>query len=457
LIQDLLIQDRMLAKLNAAKAAAEDAAEALEQNDAAAVKLAEEYKVSPEQLRAIAGAAEVAIQRLQTDVHEPGAFMPRDPDSSKLQSALEAFYREQNCVATKAALGFDGGEADPLSDEMLSKDPLVHPPAKAELEAFGTHDPRWVFAFIAAESFAAAHGTCDFPRDRAPVEKLGAKARLVLVGDWASGIRRAVDVSDQMQQFALEGVAEGRDTHVISLGDVYYAGFDDEYKQRCLAFWPVVASDAGKIKSWALNGNHDMYAGGFGYFRTLLGDARFAAQNRSSYFLLQNKHWQIAGLDSAYDPPDFRGDRGNLYGGQAQWLLSQPRLDAATRTMLLSHHQLFSSFEDGSPEMEKALKPVFEQRNIDAWFWGHEHRCAVYRERDAKKPVKFASLIGHGGVPVKVGKVGDPAKAPLTYHYRDEHISGYQYLGFVVVDLDGAACTAIYYNERGIEHHREVI
>jgi hypothetical protein len=78
----------------------------------------------------------------------------------------------------------------------------------------------------------------------------------------------------------------------------------------------------------------------------------------------------------------------------------------------------------------------------------------VYRDADY---VKFASLIGHGGVPVMVGKKGNRKKAPFTYEYREGNISGYQYLGFAVVDLDGKFGVVTYYNERGDEHHREVI
>ena len=379
--------------------------------------------------------------------------MPRDPDSAILQSALEQFYREFNCVAQADKQGLEPGEFDALSDDILRTDPLVHPAQAAGLEQFGTHDPRWVFAFLAAKKFSKSHGVHAFPEDRAPTVVIGNSARLVLFGDWASGIRRARDVADQIEFRALEGLKQKRDTHVISLGDVYYAGFDDEYVDRCLASWPISEKNGKKIKSWALNGNHDMYAGGFGYFRVLLGDSRFAAQNRSSYFLLENDAWRVAGLDTAYDPPDFRGEKGNLYGKQGEWVAEQFARKPAKKSMLLTHHQPFSAWESDSPLLVNALRPVFKLGKIDAWFWGHEHRCAVYRNA---KYVKFASLLGHGGVPVKVGSRGKrTAAAPFTYEYRDTHESGYRYLGFAVADLDGSSCTMNFYNERGDLHHSE--
>lgn len=456
MIRDLLVQDQMLARLDVVETGAREALAALNSNDPAASKLADTYGVDPHQLGVAADLLAKASSRLQEEDVEPGAYMPRDRDGSIFQSALEEFYRQQECVSDAMALGLDGEEPDPLSDEVLVADPLLEAPAALALDQFGRLDPRWVSAFLAAKLLSEARGTCAFPEDRAPVAPLGDRARLILVGDWATGIRRAQDVAQWMGQHAQVGIEQGRDTHVISLGDVYYAGFPHEYRDRFLAYWPVLTSQAGQIHSWALNANHDMYAGGFGFFDILLNDPRFAAQNKSSYFLLENQNWQIAGLDSAYAPPDPKGERGNLHGGQAQWLHAHRERAPKKRTMLLSHHQLFSSWEADSPLMQQALQGVFAQRNIDAWFWGHEHRCAVYRDPIPKHAaVPFATLIGHGGVPVKVGKQGNAEKANFSYHYQDVHISGFQYLGFVVVDLDGPNCTAVYYNERNIEHHRE--
>jgi Calcineurin-like phosphoesterase len=453
MIRDLLVQRSVIEKLAAGRKGAAAAARALHRRDGAALELSRKYEIAPDQLKELVNTLGSAIGLAEQE-QAAGAFMPRDPNSAILQSALERFYREFNCVAPPPKRGFAPAEPNPISEDFLQMDPLVKPADRAGLVEFGTHDPRWVFAFIAARTLASARGVHDFPDDRAPKVTMGESARLILVGDWASGVKRARDVADHMELFALEGVEQKRDTHVICLGDVYYAGLDDEYENRCLAWWPVKRSDRAKIGSWALNGNHDMYCGGHGYFGKLLADSRFKAQHRSSYFLLENAAWRIAGLDTAYDPPDPRGECGNLYGNQAAWLAGHFDREPAKRIMLLSHHQPFSAWEKRSPLLERALAPVFAQRQIDAWFWGHEHRCAVYR---GARYVQFASLIGHGGVPVMVGRKGNARKAPFTYEYRETHTSGYQYLGFIVVDIDGRTCVATYYNERGLEHHREVV
>jgi hypothetical protein len=332
-----------------------------------------------------------AIDELERTKTEPGAYIPRDPEVSILLSCLDHNYN----VAPSDA---------------------VHA----------------------------------FPKGKAPRVSLGDAARLVIVGDWGSGTQRAVDVSIQMRAHLEEGLREGRDTHAISLGDVYYSGLVHEYESWFLPHWPVRPSES--FGSWALNGNHDMYAGGRGYFEALLGNPRFSAQNGSSYFLLENAHWQIAGLDTAYDPPDPSGSHGNLYGNQAQWLFAHRQHRPETRTMLLTHHPLFSAFDSTGPLIARSLRPVFAQRPVDAWFWGHEHRCAIYR--DPNSPVHFASLVGHGGIPV-LPMAPDPSKAPVTYSYQDEYENGLTHLGFVVVDLSGSSARASYYNERGQMHYVE--
>ena len=47
-------------------------------------------------------------------------------------------------------------------------------------------------------------------------------------------------------------------------------------------------SKARKIKSWALNGNHDMYAGGHGYFKML---KREQAAGEFEAFLKSPREW----------------------------------------------------------------------------------------------------------------------------------------------------------------------
>ena len=57
--------------------------------------------------------------------------------------------------------------------------------------------------------------------------------RLIVVGDWGSGLKRAGAVARLMAQEVDAGRKMGRTVHVIHLGDVYFAGEEAEYKRSC--------------------------------------------------------------------------------------------------------------------------------------------------------------------------------------------------------------------------------
>ena len=110
-----------------------------------------------------------------------------------------------------------------------------------------------------------------------------------------------------MQEEIAGALAEGREAHAVHLGDVYYSGLPSEDQRRFLAYWPVTAAQAASgVTSWSLNGNHDMYSGGYGYFGTLLADPRFAAQHSpdgqpTSFFRLTSPSWDFVALDTSWD------------------------------------------------------------------------------------------------------------------------------------------------------------
>jgi 3',5'-cyclic AMP phosphodiesterase CpdA len=283
-----------------------------------------------------------------------------------------------------------------------------------------------------------------FPDYPAPDVELADDARVVLVGDWGTGLPGAEAVGRAMAREL--AAAADRDRHVIHLGDVYYSGWREEYEVHFLPYWPHAPGEPG-LRSWALNGNHDMYSGGHGYFGFLLRDPRFAGQHGSSHFKLSGRHWQILGLDTAYVDHD-------LAGQQADWVRDQVA-GADRRTMLLSHHQLFSAFEPGTNPLQARLASAFAVGPVDTWFWGHEHRCVVYDETDT---VRRARCIGHGGVPVLVPKEGDQLPPGVRYMYEGVTTDGpdrWGLFGFVVLDFDGPSVLARYINERGEEHYRE--
>ena len=103
--------------------------------------------------------------------------------------------------------------------------------------------------------------------------------------------------------------------------------------------WPVAWKEKEKIGSWSLNGNHDMYVGGHGYFEKLLREGRFlrwhsdAKGNPSSFFVIENADWQFFGLDTSWNLPslantifgsptlkDYGGQNGILTEEQVKWM-----------------------------------------------------------------------------------------------------------------------------------------
>ncbi len=153
---------------------------------------------------------------------------------------------------------------------------------KERFRRFGPCDIRWVepsLLKLATGLLADKHAFPDRPPERV---ELASNARVFLVGDWATGLPQARNVASAIARQLAETPAE-RECHVIHLGDTYYSGLEEEYTHRFLPLWPVQRDS--RARSWSLNGNHDMYAGGHGYFDTLLRDPRFNLQGGSKLLL----------------------------------------------------------------------------------------------------------------------------------------------------------------------------
>jgi hypothetical protein len=386
-------------------------------------------------------------------------FMPRTPTVSIFQSTLST------CIESRA------GQL--LKDVPKGLEGIAHAVLSTGnvYREFGPCDPLWIETKI-SEGLAMLEHRPPFPSSPAPPMPLPEDARVIVVGDWGSGLPGASAVAQQMAEH-LEP-ARGRDQHVIHLGDVYYSGWREEYETRFLPHWPVKAGDS-EVLSWALNGNHDMYSGGHGYFGFLLRDPRFrgqwlpesAHQQSSSYFSLENDHWQILGLDSAYLDRDLAGDQA-AWVGRKLGPVEPDKLDAAGRkqpdaggrkTMLLTHHQPFSAYEDVDQALINRLLPELNGRVLDAWLWGHEHRCAVYASQPTDY-LKFGSCIGHGGVPRLLPDPTPKATPKLTWALdAEEREDGNRWgrFGFAILDFQGPEIHIRYIDETGQINHEEHI
>ncbi|MGI8449249.1 MAG: hypothetical protein ACR2MP_19130 [Streptosporangiaceae bacterium] len=222
-------------------------------------------------------------------------YLSRDPAVSLVQSALAAALREQGVADQTPA------DRHLWSTITRTAEALVHP------GNFSPDDPDWVTKIAESMLGHLAKGNHPF-NPRSAGHAISDSARLIVVGDWGTGLPRARAVAACMAEEITDALDHGREAHVIHLGDVYYSGLPSEIRQHVLAYWPVTLDQVrAGVTSWALNGNHDMHSGGFGYFETLLGDPRFTAQHSpegapTSSFRLTSPSWDFAALDTSWDP-----------------------------------------------------------------------------------------------------------------------------------------------------------
>ncbi|MFL5383944.1 MAG: metallophosphoesterase family protein [Longimicrobiaceae bacterium] len=267
------------------------------------------------------------------------------------------------------------------------------------------------------------------------VHALPERCRVVLVGDWGTAKPRAREVA--------RAIAAARPDHIIHLGDIYPSGTRTRATKRFLDIWKEEVGDGPKF--WAMNGNHEMHAGGVGYFQVVLP----AWGQPASFFCLRNEHWKLIALDTSYRDHD-------LEPSQVPWLLHQLS-NGPGNNILLTHHQMFSvvdtrPFKNGH-KLPTTLQPVVETGRIFAWFWGHEHRCLLYA-REIEWGNYFARTIGHGGKRIRMVNDGDlhPEIGPrLVHRWNVPHQDkpGRAMNGFALLTFDGPTLKVDYVDQRG--------
>ncbi len=363
-----------------------------------------------------------------------------------------------------------------LATAKVERKPAEEIEALEEDLKFGVCDPVWAavvaqyVAVVDVEKDAIPYRPSTGPGDPAPLV-LPENATVAFLGDWGTGTPEAIAL--------LEKVAAHRPDVLIHLGDVYYSGTERENDEYFLAPIDRIFGRGGDrpLPVFALPGNHDMYSGGAGYYRTLdrLNRPPFAPEGQlqtHSFFALRSSGWQILGVDTALhdeDLFDVATSMTYLEEPELAWMKDKIRGAAGRRTILLSHHQLFSAFvaigpeENGDRTMNPRLRAQLDDvlGSIDLWLWGHEHNLAIF--------APYAGLargrcIGHGAIPVlasldpytprAVGKIPllpsptDPAQ-PIRLGTTGE---AYNH-GYVIARLDDAAKTArvSYYQDAGDE------
>jgi len=326
---------------------------------------------------------------------------------------------------------------------------------------FSACDPLWVDAIAHYEEFIHSGGKVEYTALQ-PGQGIGelpktesGTVNVGLIADWGTGTAYAENVLAQT-------AALGPDL-LVHLGDVYYAGTQDEAKANFLDGVRKIFPDAA-FPVYNIPGNHDYYSGGAGF--TWLRDQ--LGTQAASYFCLRNDRWQLVALDTGYndrDPFTVESNTTLLTDDQAAWLKHVMETSGDRRTILLTHHQLYSgvgpvgeSTVGGQPVrwginplLYEQVSPYFGQ--IPLWLWGHEHNTVIFEPQEG---VPLGRCVGSGAIPIDVdanpyrqdptlqGVNGIPVPRMDTRHELGNNGTDYNH-GFATLALGPDEAVVTYY------------
>ena len=328
---------------------------------------------------------------------------------------------------------------------------------------FGQCDPKWgeVLAVYVASRIAA--GQIPYRRyttlqDFVITDRLPDNATVVLIADWGTGQDAA--------KALLAKVASHSPDVVIHLGDVYYSGTQSEVQNYFYSIWqqtlkiPRVAwgqkltDFTTKPATFHMPGNHDMYAGGAPYYTVIdmLGQP-------ASYFCLRNDNWQFVAMDTSLhdSDPNTVSDATSVDDQEIIWMKDKVNNAGGRKTILLSHHQLFTAFEEiGRQAINQNMLPQVQDilPKLKAWIWGHEHNMVIYKEYQGI----LGRCIGHGAFPVS--NTPPPFNAPNAgVPLEDVNLSvdptGFYRHGYVLMNINGPNAHLTYFQydaDTGLEN-----
>ena len=387
----------------------------------------------------------------------PGAApAPRHGRSNpSAQESLSWSGYATNCATQLLELAW----ARATGDEVTARDLL-------DRAKMGKCDPEWADTVY---EYAKAYGVLGDPNQRAYVapDKLGdwiipmdPKSSIAIFGDWGTGAGPA--------RLVMSNIREKRPDILLHLGDIYYSGTPEETQVNFEAVIEEAYQGAQERPAiYTLCGNHDMYSGGKGFYGLIERLNKKDRKQKASYFCLRatDNSWQILAMDSGrndYHP--LLHKRTFIEEAEQVWLVARVK-DFKGRTILMSHHQLFSAFDapggalpsGGDDPVNPRLKALLDRlveagANIAAWFWGHEHNLCVY---EPYAGLARGRCVGHGGVPVFVSEepyapletLENPPKTVEASHVAAN--GEYFAHGFAILELQGTTAGVAYYQNVG--------
>ena len=385
----------------------------------------------------VANANSVADSVVHTGTPPPVAPLPADIVARGIGETAKFCSTTAFKLAAAKLMG-NSAEAARLQQELTAQ--------------MGPCDPKWAQVVAVYVAKKLSQGDIPYRRHKQLGDfvidgRLPDKCRVALLADWGTG--------DDGARLLLRQIAEKNPDVVIHLGDVYYSGTEHEFQNYFYKIWQdtlgITKVNWGSKPdqpttpaTFTLAGNHDMYAGGAPYYTTIdmLGQP-------ASYFCLRNANWQFIALDTGLhdsNPVD-QTKPTFLEDTELAWVKDKIANAGGRNTVLLSHHQLYTTFEKiGGERINKALLAQLGDvlPNVAVWFWGHEHNLVVYEKFQGV----LGRCIGHGAFPVGIDEIGKPdAAVPINAVALagNEESGGLFQHGYVIMDLNGAAARATYF------------
>lgn len=380
----------------------------------------------------------------------PGSRATTTEPSGGLEK-MTVLDRAQTC----AALGWE------LMRAKLSGDTATVASVQEELTA-GTCDPLWAQTIEEYVRYFGPNGTRKLPiyvepKDAGGPIAIPSGATIAIIGDWGTGAGPAIGV--------LAAVRENKPDVIIHLGDIYYSGTPDECRASFEGIFDHVFGSGNRPPVYTLCGNHDMYCGGVGFYGLIDRLNGGEKRQKASFFSLrsEDERWQLLAMDTGrndYSPFSVTDVVTFVEPAEEEWHVQRLK-EFSGRTILFSHHQLFSAFSQiGAPGADGTLrahnvklKRTYDRllatgRPVSAWFWGHEHNLCIY---EPYLGLAKGRCVGHGAIPVFVA---DEPYTPLpslasppriiadTTLSTEDHFYTH---GFAMLSLGSKAADARYY------------
>jgi hypothetical protein len=201
------------------------------------------------------------------------------------------------------------------------------------------------------------------------------------------------------------------------------------------------------------------FQGGRGYYDLIKTINKAPFEQPASFFCLRtsDERWQFLAMDTGlhdYSPMSVSDAITYIEPDELEWH-SQRIEEFPGKTVLLSHHQLFSAFStigspvDGkrsptNPKLYEAFRRLNNSNKVTAWFWGHEHTLSIY---EPFLGLERGRCIGNGAVPTSIiDKIYEPLKdldqtPSIKKDTQLSPVGGVYAHGYAVVSLSGGTCS----------------